>query len=110
MAVLQDPTGAVFAVWQPKASIGAQLVNEAGALCLNQLNTSDPEAAERFYGDLFGWTFQGVESGGQAYWGIPNGGRLNGGMMQADPAQWLAYFTSDDVDASARRSPSWAEG
>lgn len=103
MAVLQDPAGAVFAIWQAKASIGAQLVNVPGALCLNQLNTSDPEAAQRFYGDLFGWTFQGVESGGQAYWGIQNGGRLNGGMMQADPPQWLAYFTSDDLDASVAK-------
>src|SRR3954466_4352156 len=45
MAVLQDPTGAVFAVWQPRANIGAELVNDVGALCLNQLNTSEPEAA-----------------------------------------------------------------
>jgi uncharacterized protein len=103
MAVLQDPTGAVFAAWQPKASIGAHLVNEPGALCLNQLNTSDPEAAQRFYGDLFGWTFQGVESGGQAYWGITNGERLNGGMMQSEPSSWLAYFTSADVDASVAK-------
>ena len=103
MAVLQDATGAVFAVWQPKASIGAQLVNDVGALCLNQLNTSDPDAAQRFYGGLFGWTFQGVESGGQAYWGITNGERLNGGMMKSEPPAWLAYFTSADVDASAAK-------
>jgi uncharacterized protein len=104
MAVLQDPTGAVFAVWQPKQSIGAQLVNEVGALCLNQLNTTDAEAAQRFYGDLFGWEFQSVASGGQAYWGITNGGRLNGGMMQSEPPAWLVYFTSADVDASAARA------
>src|SRR3954470_11911051 len=99
MAVLQDPAGAVFAIWQPRASIGAQLVNEPGALALNQLNTSDAEVAQTFYGGLFGWTFQGVAGGGQAYWGIQNGGRLNGGMMEASPPQWLAYFASDDVDA-----------
>jgi uncharacterized protein len=105
MAVLQDPAGAVFAVWQPRASIGAELVNEDGALCLNQLNTSDPEAAQAFYAALFGWTFRGVP-GGEAYWGIDNGERLNGGMMplpaQAGaPSHWLTYFTSGDVDASA---------
>jgi len=81
MAVLQDPTGAVFAVWQPKQSIGAQLVNDAGALTMNQLNTSDPGTAQSFYSGLFGWTFQQVASGEQAYWGINNGERLNGGMM-----------------------------
>jgi predicted enzyme related to lactoylglutathione lyase len=103
MAVLQDPTGGVFAVWQPRQSIGAQLVNDVGALCLNQLNTSDPAAAQTFYGELFGWTFQGVQSGGQEYWGINNGERLNGGMMQSEPSSWLAYFTSADLDASAAR-------
>jgi uncharacterized protein len=103
MAVLQDPTGAVFAIWQARAAIGAQLVNEVGALCLNQLNTSDPDAARSFYAGLFGWTFQGIESGGQSYWGINNGERLNGGMMQGTPSSWLAYFTSADADASAAR-------
>jgi predicted enzyme related to lactoylglutathione lyase len=93
----------VFAVWQPRASIGAQLVNEVGAMCLNQLNTSDPDAAQAFYGGLFGWTFQGVESAGQSYWGITNGERLNGGMMESAPSSWLAYFTSADVDASAAK-------
>jgi predicted enzyme related to lactoylglutathione lyase len=103
MAVLQDPTGAVFAVWQPRASIGAQLVNDPGALTMNQLNTSDPQAAQDFYGGLFGWTFQQVAPGENAFWGIDNGGRLNGGMMRADPPQWLVYFTSTDLDARAAK-------
>src|SRR4051794_23126793 len=103
MAVLQDPTGAVLAVWQPRASIGAQLVNGAAAMCLNQLNPGEPVAAQSVYGSLFGWTFQGVESAGQSYWGIRNGERLNGGMMESTPSNWLAYFTSPDVDASAAK-------
>ena len=32
MALLQDPTGAVFALWQAKDSIGAEVVNGHGAL------------------------------------------------------------------------------
>jgi predicted enzyme related to lactoylglutathione lyase len=103
MAVLRDPTGAVFAVWQPKDSIGAQLVNDPGALTMNQLNTSDPQAAQDFYGGLLGWTFQQVAPGEQAFWRIENGDRLNGGMMRADPPQWLVYFTSADLDASAAK-------
>ena len=57
MAVLQDPAGAVFAVWQARESIGAEYVNAHGAITLNQLNTPDPADAERFYADLFGWRF-----------------------------------------------------
>jgi predicted enzyme related to lactoylglutathione lyase len=103
MAVLQDPTGGVFAVWQPGDSIGAQLVNDVGSLTMNQLNTPDPDAAQTFYGELFGWTFQQVATGEQAFWGINNGERLNGGMMPAEPPTWLAYFTIADIDASAAK-------
>ena len=73
MAVLQDPPGAVFCVWEPRASIGAEVVNGPGALSVNQLNTTDPEAAQRFYTDLFGWRFEGVEGGPAPYYGIYRG-------------------------------------
>lgn len=106
VGLLADPQGAVFAVWQARDHVGATLVNAAGALSLNQLDTSDPVAAAAFYGALFGWEIAQVASGPQPYWGITNRGRLNGGMMALDPAapaspHWLAYFTSADLDASA---------
>src|SRR5688500_9266387 len=42
MALIQDPTGAAFCVWEPRDAIGAQLVNEPGALTWNELHTPDP--------------------------------------------------------------------
>jgi predicted enzyme related to lactoylglutathione lyase len=106
MALLQDPTGAVFALWQPARNIGAQLVNGPGRLSLNQLNTSDPEQAQRFYSDLFGWRTEEVSAGDRPYWGVYNGERLNAGMMalpaeMGAPSHWLVYFGSDDVQAHA---------
>jgi predicted enzyme related to lactoylglutathione lyase len=108
MAVIQDPQGAFFSVWQPKESIGAELVNAPGALTMNQLNTSDPDAAGRFYSDLFGWDVQqipGTEE--QPYWSINNQGRLNGGMMNlppgAGPPHWLVYFVAESLDGSLER-------
>ena len=108
MAVLQDPPGAVFCVWQPGTSIGAEVVNRHGALSLNQLNTTDTEAAQRFYTDLFGWRFEEVQGGPAPYSGIYRDDRLNGGMMQMPPGQptpphWLVYFGIDDIDAAAER-------
>ena len=41
MAVLQDPTGAVFQVWQPKKHPGAKILGEPGALCWTELATRD---------------------------------------------------------------------
>jgi predicted enzyme related to lactoylglutathione lyase len=108
MAVIQDPTGAVFSVWEPRGSIGAELVNVPGALTMTQLNTPDPEAAQRFYEGLFGWRFESVAGGDQPFWGIYNGDRLNAGMMElapeaGTPPHWLAYFVSEDADADAGR-------
>jgi uncharacterized protein len=108
MALIQDPTGAVVAVWEPHGSIGATRVNGPGALSLNQLNTSDPEAAQRFFSELFGWRTEEVSGGDQRYWGIYNGDRLNAGMMQLPPdapapPHWLVYFGSEDVDVDAGR-------
>jgi uncharacterized protein len=103
MAVVVDPTSAVFSVWEPRASIGAERVNEPGALSLNQLNTSDPDRAREFYSGVFGWRFDSVEGGEAPYWGIYNGDRLNGGMMEQSPSAWLVYFGSEDVDADGGR-------
>ncbi len=108
MAVVQDATGAVFALWKPRDNIGAEIVNGPGALSLNQLNTSDPMRAQAFYSELFGWRVEQVAGGDQPYWGIYNGENLNGGMMQlpADggaPSHWLVYFGGDDLDAAGER-------
>jgi uncharacterized protein len=109
MAVVHDPTGAVFNVWEPHGSIGATWVNGPGAITLNQLNTNDPDAAQRFYSELFGWRFEDV-SGDRSYWGIYNGDSLNGGMMPSPPeagevpSYWLVYFGSEDADRDVSRA------
>jgi hypothetical protein len=110
MAVVQDPTGAHFAVWQPGTSIGATLVNVPGAFCLNQLNTSDPAGAAAFYHEVFGWRIEQVGTDPVPYWGIwTGGGGLNGGMMSLPPGSpapphWLLYFATDDLDAKVART------
>jgi uncharacterized protein len=106
MALIQDPTGAIFAVWQAGERIGAEHVNAHGALTLNQLNTRDVEAASRFYSDLFGWRIEEAPGSDGEYWGIYQGEVLNGGMMPLPedspaPAHWLVYFGADDLDAAA---------
>ena len=56
MAVISDPTGAALSLWEPRRHIGAQVVNEPGAFCWNELYTTDPRKAAEFYFGLFGWT------------------------------------------------------
>ena len=100
MAVIADPSGAVLSLWEAKQHIGAEFVNAPGALAWNDLITPDPETAERFYGDLFGWTFQEMPGSG-GYRVITNGERSNGGVFPnpdvPQPA-WLPYFGIEDID------------
>jgi uncharacterized protein len=111
LAVLQDPTGAAFALWQPREFAGAELVNDPGAFSLNQLNTTDVQAAKEFYGGLFGWRCEQVAGGEQEYWGVYNGDNLNGGIMPMPeqqartgvPSHWIVYFTSADLDETVAK-------
>jgi predicted enzyme related to lactoylglutathione lyase len=101
--VIIDPQGAVLGLWEAGGFIGADLVNEPGAMVLNQLNTRDPVAAAEFLAALFGWQVALAAEDPAPYWGIANKGRLNGGMMTLEPpagAHWLVYFTSEDLDGS----------
>jgi predicted enzyme related to lactoylglutathione lyase len=69
MAEIGDPQGAFFLVWQPRQHFGAALVNEPGAFCWNELNTSDPVGVIPFYGGLFGWTIEPFEGSEAPYCG-----------------------------------------
>jgi predicted enzyme related to lactoylglutathione lyase len=107
MAVIQDPTGAVLSVWQPREHIGVQVRDEAGALCWNELYTRDVVRSEAFYIGLFGWRPQG-DAGGYVEWHA--GERAVGGMIAIQPEwgpmppHWLPYFMVDDVDATVSRA------
>src|SRR3954449_3963673 len=67
MAVVQDPQGAFFMVWEPRENIGAELVNAPGALCWNELASPDLEASASFYSGLFGWELQQFEGSPEPY-------------------------------------------
>jgi uncharacterized protein len=73
MAVFTDPEGAAFGVWEAKEHKGARLVNDPGALVLNNLNTRDAEGARSFYGSVFGWQ-TGAIGGGAEGWTLPGYG------------------------------------
>jgi uncharacterized protein len=72
MAVLADPEGAAFCVWEARAHKGAQVVNEHGALNFNGLSTRDSDGAKAFYGALFGWETLALPAG--EMWSLPGYG------------------------------------
>src|SRR4051812_34112528 len=67
MAVCIDPTGAFFGLWQPGTHKGAQVVNQPGSFCWNELDTRDIEGAKAFYTKVFPWTAKTSGSGEESY-------------------------------------------
>jgi predicted enzyme related to lactoylglutathione lyase len=112
MAVLQDPTGAVFQVWQANRSIGAKILEEPGALCWTELNTRDTKAAEAFYTGLFGWSAKhSAPSAGMEYTEFSVNGKPSIGMMPINehmpahvPSYWMPYFQVANADASVAKA------
>lgn len=118
MAVFADPGGAVFCVWQAGRTRGAQLVNEPGTLCWNELATRDVDGAKAFYDAVFGWRGMAMDAGGMDYtvWNLAGEGEPTmeaaiGGMMPMVgdmwppdlPPHWAVYFAVEDTDEAARR-------
>ncbi len=108
MAVLRDPQGAVFAVWQPRTRMGAERVNDVGCLCMNELATTDIDAARSFYERLFGWT---TEVDATVPPGLPvafahNGDSLNASFFTVPhgaPPHWRPCFAVESTDAAVDR-------
>ncbi len=112
MAVIQDPFGAIFAIWQAREHIGAQRVNEPGAFCWMELLTPDLGKAKSFYAGLFGWSYKDSTSPGMQYSEIVLDGKPIGGMMppmpgmEKMPSVWGVYWQVTDVDGSASKAKS----
>ena len=110
MAVVQDPTGAVFALWQAGTHKGAGVVNVPGSSCWTELMTTDTTTAGDFYTGLFGWGKDTQNFGPLEYTMFQNGGRPAGGMLKVTPEMgpmppnWLVYFAVADCDVATRKA------
>ena len=108
MAVLEDPQGAVLAIWQPRTRIGAERVNDVGCLCMNELATTNMEAARSFYQSLFGWTTEEWDTSpdGPPMVLAKNRETVNASFttVQGDaPPHWRACFTVESTETATRR-------
>jgi predicted enzyme related to lactoylglutathione lyase len=106
MAVIQDPQGAYFELWQPNQHQGAQLVNAPGALCWNELASPDVDGSAEFYGELFGWQLSAMEGMPMRYMVITNAERSNGGITELQPPappHWLVFFAVAEIEPALAR-------
>lgn len=107
MAVVMDPTGAVVALWQAKAHIGATRLNEPGTVTWNELMTDNESAAVAFYQRVVGLTTSTIEFGEGTYTIFTSGEDTVAGTCPAPPGvpnHWHVYFAVEDVSETARRA------
>lgn len=107
MAVVSDPQGAVFAVWQARSHHGVQVRDESNALCWNELQARDADAAKTFYTALFHWRMK--EADEYTEWHLAEhavGGMLPSQAPPEIPSFWLAYFAVDDCEATVDKARS----
>jgi predicted enzyme related to lactoylglutathione lyase len=114
-AVCQDTEGAVFALWQPGALKGAQLVNEPGCWTWNNLMTRDVDTAQDFYGRVFGWTATQPPGAPDYIWnwqvdgqrwpeGLAGLMRMGTDMPPDAPPHWQVYLVVDSTTRPWRRT------
>jgi predicted enzyme related to lactoylglutathione lyase len=104
MAIVKDPVGAHFGLWQAHAHVGCELVNEPGTLVRNDLVTPDPEPARAFYAAVFGFTLDGnpdLPEFDFTFLRRPDGHEVGGimGLPGAPGSAWGTSFEVADSDA-----------
>jgi uncharacterized protein len=111
MAVLQDPTGAIFCIWQANKNQGTTITGVDGTICWADLSTADQDRASSFYSLLFGWTIvKEEEEPKHNYWHIKNGEQFIGGIPPAShrdpkiPPHWEIYIQASDCDSIASKA------
>jgi len=103
MAVLQDPTGAVFALWQARGHSGTKLRATPGTVGWHDLSTPDRAAAGKFYTKVFGWKLATMDFSGNPYHLFKLGGQGICGMWpQPLPKSHPAWFTYFIVESCTR--------
>jgi len=109
-AVLNDPQGALFAMFQPRGEEPRpDGPAELGEFSWHELATTDHAAALAFYGRLFGWEAREAHDMGPMgiyqLWGRPGIPYPMGGMFNRPPEipanHWLAYLRVKDIETSA---------
>jgi predicted enzyme related to lactoylglutathione lyase len=115
VALADDPVGARFGLWEGRAHIGAQVVNEPGSLVRNDLVTPTPEPARAFYAAVFGFALDRNEDLPDfdfTFLRRPDGHEIGGvmGLPDALRSAWTTTFEVADTDAVVERAAAGGGG
>lgn len=109
LAVLQDPGGAAFGLWEPLGHQGFGLIRRHGAMGWCEVNVPDAGVARDFYTKLMGAEARLLDDEGMptTYYVLSKGGEDVGGILKMNeawagvPPHWMPYFQVDDCDGAA---------
>jgi predicted enzyme related to lactoylglutathione lyase len=111
-AVVADPQGALFALFQAPAGMQqppAAKPGTPGIVSWHELSSNDWKSEFDFYNGLFGWTkAQEIDMGPHGVYAIfatgaePVGGMMNR-MDERQPIAWLFYFNVEEINAAISR-------
>jgi predicted enzyme related to lactoylglutathione lyase len=105
MALAKDPVGAQFGLWQGRALVGCQVVNEPGSLVRNDLVTPTPAPARTFYAAVFDYTLDAnpdLPDFDFTFLRRPDGHEVAGimGVPDLPTSSWATTFEVADTDAA----------
>lgn len=108
MAIVIDPAGGAFGVWQPGSHIGFGKYNEAGSVAWDEYHSKNFDATTAFYAAVFGWQIEPMsETDEFRYSTAQVDGQDVAGLMDSHaflpeevPSHWAVYFNVADVDAA----------
>jgi predicted enzyme related to lactoylglutathione lyase len=108
MAVVADPHGGPFALWQP-AKQEPQPAPADNTFCWNELASKDPAKSVEFYTKVGGFTAKAQDMGPMGTYHVleTDGEPVCGIMKQMMPQQphaWLPYVAVANTDATAEKA------
>ncbi len=111
MAMMEEPGGAIFALWQGKDHPGAGRLREPGSVFWHELASRNVEASRGFYSALVGWEIQDQPMENINYTLCLVNGQPGAGMLQMTsewgeevPPHWMVYFAVENCDESASQA------
>jgi uncharacterized protein len=108
MAIVVDPIGAAFALWQPKRVEGSgDYSGKDGSWVWNELYTDDIDKAIAFYKQIGGFDVESMPSPqGERYEIIKSDGKGRGGIMKMAgvPPMWIPYVKVANTDATVEQA------
>ena len=105
MAIVADPGGAPFGLWQALGHTGFGVEDAPGTLAWAEVHTGDAARVGAFYAELLGATLAPMQGAPSPYWTLDRGGRQMAGVQlmdegSSDPPRWNVYLAVADVDAA----------